>query len=63
VAVEHETERREPRLAYYRRDVLTPLPKARLIEYDRENEVAILSPTGAVEVEKRVLPKVDLNSL
>lgn len=52
-----------PRVAYYRRDVLVPLHKARLVEYDRENQVVILSPTGAAEVEQRLLPKVDLNSL
>ncbi len=40
------------RPSLYRRDVLKPMHKARLIEYDGENEVVRLSPTGAVEVEQ-----------
>jgi hypothetical protein len=47
-----------PRLVYYRRDVIARLHKARFVEYDRENEVVILSPSGAEEVEKTVLPKI-----
>jgi hypothetical protein len=47
-----------PRMAYYRRDVVARLHAARLVEYDRENEVVILSPAGAAEVEETVLPKI-----
>lgn len=42
----------------YRRDVLRKLHLSRLIEWDRETEMAIISPTGIEEVEKRVLPKL-----
>jgi hypothetical protein len=43
----------------FRRDVLARLHKARLIEWDRETEMAILSPAGAKEVENTILPKID----
>lgn len=41
-------------LPLYRRDVLRPLHKERLIEYDVELGVVRLSPVGAVEAEKRL---------
>lgn len=44
--------------ANYRRDILTRLHRARLIEWDRETEMAIISPTGIDEVENQILPKV-----
>jgi len=47
-----------PNAANYRRDVLSRLHKARLIEWDRETEMAILSPLGAAEVENAILPKI-----
>lgn len=42
----------------YRRDVLSNLHKTRLIEWDRETEMAILSPTGIEEVESKILPRI-----
>jgi hypothetical protein len=41
--------------SHYRRDVLGRLHKARLIEWDRETEMAIISPSGIEDVEKRLL--------
>jgi hypothetical protein len=38
--------------------VLTPLHKDRLIEYDRENDLVTISPTGIKEVEVRILKPV-----
>lgn len=45
-----------PRLADYRRDVLRPLHKKRLIEFDSDSDTAILSPTGAAEAEALLAP-------
>jgi len=42
-------------LRTYRRDVLVPLHNARLIEFDKENDAVTLSPTGAREVEAKIL--------
>lgn len=42
--------------AVYRRDVLSRLHKARLIEYDRETEMAAISPKGIEKVETELLP-------
>lgn len=44
-----------PNAAVYRRDVLSKLHKARLIEYDRENEMAAISPKGVEKVEVELL--------
>jgi hypothetical protein len=46
------------RPSLYKRDVLNPLHKARLVEYDRTNEQVRLSPTGASEVDTKILPKI-----
>ena len=48
-------------LRTYRRDILVPLHDARLIEFDRENDAVHLSPTGAREVETKIL-KVPLSA-
>lgn len=40
----------------FRRDILGRLHDARLIEWDRETEMAIISPSGIAEVESRILP-------
>jgi hypothetical protein len=40
----------------YRRDVLTRLHKARLIEYDRDAEMVAISPKGVQKVEAELLP-------
>jgi len=47
-------------LPTFRRDVLVELHKARLIEYDAENQTAQISPLGASGVEDGLLVKVDL---
>jgi hypothetical protein len=47
-----------PNKANYRRDVLAKLHKARLIEWDRDTEMAVLSPTGVAEVEELILPRI-----
>ena len=39
----------------YRRDVLLPLHKIKLIEYDKENEIVYISPLGVREVEEKAL--------
>ncbi len=48
-----------PNMANYRRDVLSRLHKARLIEWDRDTEMAILSPLGVAEVENAILSEVN----
>ena len=35
----------------FRRDVLNPMHKAKLVEYDRAEEIVYLSPLGVDEVE------------
>lgn len=47
--VEHD------RASWYRRDVLKPAHKAKLIEYDAERREAYLSPKGVAYVEERLL--------
>lgn len=49
-----------PRRRDFNRDVLSKLHKTRLIEWDHETDMAILSPTGIREVELNVLPRVKL---
>lgn len=44
--------------SHFNRDVLSKLHKGRLIEWDRDTDMAILSPTGIREVEVGVLPRV-----
>ena len=48
--------------ANYRRDILSKLHKARFLEWDRELEMAIISPLGVDEVEKVILPKISKSS-
>lgn len=45
--------------AHFRRDVLSKLHQDRLIEWDHETEMAVISPTGLYEVEKNILPKLN----
>lgn len=45
-------------LSNFRRVVLTPLHAARLIEHDRETDMAIISPMGIDKVEKELLRPV-----
>ncbi|MDZ4654998.1 MAG: hypothetical protein U1F44_03895 [Coriobacteriia bacterium] len=47
-----------PNRANFRRDVLSRLHKARLIEWDRETDMAVLSPLGIEEVEGLLLTKI-----
>jgi hypothetical protein len=42
----------------YRRDILAKLHSDRLIEWDRETEMAIISPPGILEVENNIFQKV-----
>ncbi len=46
------------RFANFKRDILRKLHQARLIEWDRETEMTIISPTGIAEVETTILPKL-----
>ena len=39
-------------MAHFRRDVLNSLHKAKLVEYDRAEEIVYLSPLGVSEIEK-----------
>lgn len=45
----------------YRRDVMAPLHKDRLIEYDCETETAVISPTGVAHVEGLLRAKQSLD--
>lgn len=49
-----------PRRANFNKDVLEKLHRARLLEWDKETDMAILSPTGIREVEEEVLPRMKL---
>ena len=42
----------------YRNNILARLHKSRLIEWDKDSEMAIISPTGIDEVEQSILPKI-----
>lgn len=44
-----------PKLGHFRRDVLRPAHKERLIEFDEENGLVHLSPLGVQDVEARLL--------
>jgi len=39
----------------FKKKVLTPLHKERLVEYDRETESVTISPLGIKEVEENIL--------
>ena len=45
-------------MSNYRTHVLVPLHRDRLIEYDRETETAVLSPTGAARVDEEIVSKL-----
>jgi len=45
--------------ANYKRDILAKIHKSRLIEWDKESDIAIISPSGIGEVENKILPKVN----
>jgi len=44
-------------LSMFKRTVLNPLHKAKLIEYDKDSDAVFLSPLGAEEVESKILRK------
>lgn len=44
---------------YFKRDVLRALHKARLVEYDQETQMVIISPTGVKRVEEELLPRLN----
>lgn len=44
-------------LSMFKRNVLRPLHRARLVEFDEETDSVYLSPTGIKEVETRILKK------
>jgi hypothetical protein len=44
----------------FKRSVLRALHRDRLVEYDRENELVTLSPSGAKYVEEKLIPKLKL---
>lgn len=45
-------------LATFRRDVLRPLHKVRMVEYDEKAETVVISPKGIARVETEILPKL-----
>ena len=45
----------------FRTNVLTPLHRARLVEFDRDTNSVLLSPSGATETETKVLPKIKVS--
>lgn len=47
--------------ASYRRDVLKKMHKDRLIEYDQENQMVIISPLGTNKVENEILDRTERN--
>jgi len=49
-------------LAMFKKTVIWPLHKARLVEFDSDNEIVFLSPVGVQEVETRILTKRDLKA-
>lgn len=50
-------------LSDYRSKVLRPLHRQRLIEYDRETDSAVISPTGIAKVETEILGKPGQTSI
>jgi hypothetical protein len=47
-----------PNASSFRRDVLRPMHRSRLIEYDGSNEIVYLSPLGLSEVETTLLQNI-----
>lgn len=63
VAVEDLCEWTEhSRKANFKRDIIRKLHDERLIEWDEETDMAIISPTGISRVETSIIPKVQLNA-
>ncbi len=50
------------RIDNFRNNVLTPLHRARLVEFDQETNTVLLSPLGAIETETKVLPKIKVST-
>jgi hypothetical protein len=49
-------------LSMYKTKVLAPLHKERFVEFDRDNEVVVLSPLGSQYVEDRLLQSLDIDA-
>jgi hypothetical protein len=45
------------RIDHFKAKILNPLHKIKFIEYDKENKIVTLSPTGREEVENKILSK------
>jgi len=45
---------------HFRTSVLTPLHRARLVEFDKDTNTVLLSPLGATQTEANVLPKINI---
>jgi hypothetical protein len=45
------------RIDLFKKNILIPLHKIKWIEYDKENEIVMLSPTGGKKVENQILSK------
>jgi hypothetical protein len=50
------------RIDNFRRNVLAPLHDARMVEFDKETNTVVLSPLGADETERHVLPKIKIST-
>jgi len=46
------------RINLFKTNILNPLHEIKFIEYDKENEIVILSPKGHKEVENKILSKI-----
>lgn len=44
----------------FKTNVLAPLHTSRLVEFDRETNTVLLSPRGADETERKILPKINV---
>jgi hypothetical protein len=50
------------RMNDFRTKVLAPLHGSRLVEFDRETNTVLLSPRGAEETERKILPKINVST-
>jgi hypothetical protein len=50
------------RMNDFRTKVLAPLHDSRLVEFDRETNTVLLSPRGAEETERKILPKINVST-
>jgi hypothetical protein len=52
----------QPDLAVYRRDILRPAHKAKLVEYDPDSKTVVISPNGVAYVEEKLIPHSRIGS-